>query len=245
MKRIFVLFGILISAVCYADTETINWYVDDTVYATNTCTTGGDINVPTPPTKHGYDFTGWVSYTPIEYLESTGAQYIDTGVVVQPSTKIKTSFEFVQVKGGDPIFGIYQSSNDYRFYFNRYNGSYWRIGLGGYYEINGANNLKHELEFNYNGNVLLDGVYIFYGNSPSSSSVNTLYIFSSNENNQSVKKSIAKIYYFQIYNNDVLIRDFIPVLDSLGTPCLYDKVTDQFFYNSGVDNFNAGPSLLN
>ena len=32
-----------------------------------------------------------------------------------------------------------------------------------------------------------------------------------------------------------------PVLDKNGIPCMYDKVTDQFFYNQGTGQFIAGP----
>ena len=41
----------------------------------------------------------------------------------------------------------------------------------------------------------------------------------------------AKIYNCKIYDNDVLIRDMIPVLDKNGTACMYDKVNKKFYYN--------------
>ena len=59
MKRLLVLFGILISTVCYADTETTNWYVNGELYDTTSCQSGGNINVPTAPSKRGYTFQGW------------------------------------------------------------------------------------------------------------------------------------------------------------------------------------------
>ena len=34
-----------------------------------------------------------------------------------------------------------------------------------------------------------------------------------------------------------------PVLDKNGTPCMYDNVTDQFFYNAGTGQFIAGPVI--
>ena len=43
------------------------------------------------------------------------------------------------------------------------------------------------------------------------------------------------IYYFKIYDNDVLVRDFIPVLDSNKKPALYDKVEGKFYYNQGTE----------
>ena len=43
----------------YSQTETTKWYVDTDLYATTSCESGGDINVPTTPQKRGYTFQGW------------------------------------------------------------------------------------------------------------------------------------------------------------------------------------------
>ena len=47
--------------VSYADTETINWYIDGTNYTSTTCQSGGDVTLPAAPTKTGYTFVGWQS----------------------------------------------------------------------------------------------------------------------------------------------------------------------------------------
>ena len=61
MKRIiFLLTAIFVSTFAYAQTETTNWYIDTEVYQTTTCESGGDITVPTEPTKYGYTFQGWI-----------------------------------------------------------------------------------------------------------------------------------------------------------------------------------------
>lgn len=39
------------------------------------------------------------------------------------------------------------------------------------------------------------------------------------------------IYDCKIYDNDVLVRDIIPVLDKNGVACMYDKVNKKFYYN--------------
>ena len=45
----------------------------------------------------------------------------------------------------------------------------------------------------------------------------------------------GKMYYCKIYDNDVLVRDFIPaVRDSDGKAGLYDLVTNQFYTNVGT-----------
>ena len=40
----------------------------------------------------------------------------------------------------------------------------------------------------------------------------------------------AKIYGIKIYEDNVLVRDFVPALDANGVPCLFDKVTFGYYY---------------
>ena len=62
MKKILILICTLcigVVGIAVAETININWYVDGSVYDTTTCQSGGDINLPTAPSKYGYTFTGW------------------------------------------------------------------------------------------------------------------------------------------------------------------------------------------
>ena len=59
MKRIFGILLLMMTGASYADTETINWYVDGETYTTTTCQSGGDITLQTAPVKRGHTFTGW------------------------------------------------------------------------------------------------------------------------------------------------------------------------------------------
>ena len=52
-----------------------------------------------------------------------------------------------------------------------------------------------------------------------------------------------RCYYFRIYDNDNLIRYFIPALDPNGKPCMWDVVTKQPFYNQGTGEFTYGRTI--
>ena len=56
----------------------------------------------------------------------------------------------------------------------------------------------------------------------------------------------AKLYSCQIYDNGLLVRDFVPCIDPEGTVGLYDLVGGTFYGNSGTGAFTAGyvPKLL-
>lgn len=51
-----------------------------------------------------------------------------------------------------------------------------------------------------------------------------------------IGKANCRIYYVNVYDeNKKLIRNYIPVLDENGSPCLYDTVTKNYFYYNGKE----------
>ena len=55
-----------------------------------------------------------------------------------------------------------------------------------------------------------------------------------------LQKDSIIIYDFKIYDNDTLVRDYIPVIDSTSRPCLFDKVEKKCYYNQGTGEFLYG-----
>jgi len=258
MKRLLLILSLLFCTVAFGATETINWYVGDNLYTTTTCESGGDITLPTAPTKYGYTFQGWrLNYIPIEYLESTGTQYIDTGFV--PNINSGMEIDVYSVRSDKPTFAMASSGNQDYLQFGAsaassvsdrnilvYNGhsenqeKYWYAqniygaGTGRYtITIDGQNfSIKAS-----NGSVYKKSV----SNSPYVITAN-IYLFGRNYGG-TPEPSKTRIYFCKLYDNNTLVRDFIPVLDSAGIPCMYDRVEDKFYYNSGTGNFIAGPVI--
>jgi len=48
----------------------------------------------------------------------------------------------------------------------------------------------------------------------------------------------TRIYYCKFFENGSLVRNFIPVLDRYGVPCMFDTVTKNRFYNAGAGTFD-------
>ena len=231
----------------HAKTETINWYMDGNTYATTQCETGSDIILPQTPYKYGYTFNGWFGYTPIEYLESTGTQYIDTGVVANETTEAEIEFEeadnilFMVSTGGwnSNNFGIVAKSGAGYIVF--------------YMNCDGYTNYTVKSKISGNIKLLLDGIYfnnerlgITSGNIPALtkfSTTHTIPLFARKWNNNISEKFAYKLKYLKIWQDYVLVRDFIPVLDSNGIPCMFDKVEKKFYYNAGTGQFIAGPVI--
>ena len=256
MKRfVLFLFGIFMCTFAIAEQITINWLNEDqTVNQTTTCTVGGDVILPTSPTKRGYTFQGWIAnYTPIEYIESTGIQWIDTGVYWKYDYSLQMNITSINNSGNFAFFGTSNNNGwlqgevsmfwyDTRLDIGVPNSN--TTGTGYRIEDVYYKNTNYILDYNNTGASITNAAsgvrknvsfYNFYSDYISNK---PLYLFS-------VYRSPGafKLHSARIYDNDILVRDMIPVLDYNGVPCMYDKVTDQFFYNAGTGQFIAGPVL--
>ena len=234
----------------HAKTETLNWYIDGNTYATTTCESGDDVLLPAAPTKRGYTFKGWLNYQPIEYLESTGTQYIDTGVLT--NSEIELRFMFVlknySIDGGySSILAARVSAQEDAISQGILGGNFY-YGFGNNSEAN-ITTFELNKKFSVIQNkysILINNVVYSYADAYNTNFTRegALYMFARNVIGSGVQNfSIGRIYYAKIYDNDVLVRDMIPVLDAFGTPCMYDKVENKFYYNQGTGQFIAGPAI--
>ena len=252
-KSVFGFVAVLFCSVAFSQTINIDWKVGRTTYATNTCEYGGTLTVPsTPPTKYGYTFQGWLPYTPIEYLESTGTQYVDTGYL---STDATFYTEVMPLKNriNSGIIGYNYSNGGHRMSF-AFNGSGLLLlgyGDGGNNYRNVGDSLvplnqKTQIKINFAGNTVslrINDSLVSVENNATRSSPISIYVNGVNQQNYATGFK-GRFFSAKIWDSgDVLVRDFIPVLDRSGTPCMYDKVNNQFYYNAGTDDFIAGPVI--
>lgn len=258
---LFTIFACVNIVVAHADTETIQWYSDGQLYDTNTCQSGADIEIPsTTPTKLGYTFVGWEeAYIPIEYIEGVqNTQYIDTGVIPVSSMKMYVKFQYVNTTSSSyNVFGarnqtytgvtcFVSDANDTiqaDWFSNKNdNTNRWTQTIG----VSSNDIFEYNME-NSGCKIIKNGSLVAtHKFSPDNTTSYSLFLNGVNMAgvpNNSMTAS-GRIYAFKIWNsNGTPIRDMIPVLDSNNVPCMYDKVTNQFYYNAGTGNFIAGPVI--
>ena len=198
-------------------------------------------------TEYIYDNNG-NKYNPVEYLESTGTQYIDTGVVAASDLKIKINFEALDYNNNS-IFGCRDNNVSYSILLDFYDNG---IQYGTFVRFStGMVNVKvGNLEINKKYEIFLssDGIYI---NNEKISNINTesfsdsqagitlfSYINTSTRENYFYGK--ARVYSFVINKNNNILRNYIPVIDSTSRPCLFDKVSKECYYNQGTGEFLYG-----
>lgn len=179
----------------------------------------------------------------IDYIESTGIQYIDTGFYPTGNTRYELKIQN-NTKAG-VLFGAYNST--------------WTNGSGFYTNIGTSNNVDF---VHYNSNtatthissseyemVIDKGVTTIddteYANIATKSFTVTrpLYIFAGNMGGALEQPTAYRLCYFKIYDNDVLVRDFKPIRDTEGIYGLYDSVTNGCYYNRGSGSF-IGPGYI-
>lgn len=191
-----------------------------------------------------------MGYQETAYIESTGSQYIDTGLAPNPHYSIEVTFMVSQLTSNwDTIFGT--RNGKYARFTARFK-NYTSGSLGIHYSINSSTSYSeytlsnksafaddfHVLKLSKN-EVYLDGVLkkTFSAPSDSVSFPYNLYLFANNDAGRAGDYAYVRVAYCKIWNDTELVRDFIPVLDENDVACLYDKVSDGYFYNQGSGNF--------
>lgn len=167
----------------------------------------------------------------IEYLEATGTQYLDTGITVNKNDN-KELIMSCQLDND----GTYAGANGYMQYQASITG-----GAKGILKISYKNNIE-TIYFNDVLKLTKDWTSAYSGTNVK------LGIFKLGETNNTWYNSSAwqtgKLYYYKLYDNGTLIRDFIPVKRiSDNEYGLWDKVNKVFYKNAGTGTFTGGPAV--
>lgn len=176
----------------------------------------------------------------VEYIQSTGIQYIDTGFIPDNNTRVIVDIRVTKA-GTYGIFGGRQAYGSKAFAFWVMDDGEWKTDFGnGELRISSANTLSRVI-IDKNKNVCYVGSSSYTNTSASFSSPSSLTLFAVKNGDGQVDDRMGsfKLYSCQIYDNDVLIRDYAPVIDPDGVPCLYEKLSEQYVYNAGSGSFTA------
>lgn len=182
-------------------------------------------------------------YTPVEYIESTGTQYIDTAV--HPSADIQCVFDFqiTDTSVRAAITGGWQSNSGMLFGIN--NGNFqFAFGTSAWAgNTLAADTNRHIVYMNdENGDGKLDNTVLASHSDVVSlnNSSKNIFICAADGYGYPSGFTAIKVYFYKIYENGTLIRDFIPVKNQDNVACLYDLVEGKFYYNKGTGTFIAG-----
>ena len=189
--------------------------------------------------------------TELEYIQSTGTQYIDTGIIANQDTEFEADFTMLgpieQSNQAGYLFGARQTWERDRFQL-----SGWRSFAGGQFGYDDSNDydpgmvsgtrcqisLKNKVFTNAAGTTTTIASTTF-------STPVSLHLFVCKETSGFAEYGKIRLYSIKFYNNHTLVRDFVPAKDGNNVVCLYDKVSGEYFYNQGTGNFTPGPEITN
>ena len=178
-------------------------------------------------------------YRQLEYIRSTGTQYIKTGMLPTANTTVELKFNAKGVSNDTTFFG--QGWGNSNFLFIRQNDVYKFFGTGNTGTTVGElsdNDLTAYVTTN-------DTFVIDYGDhatttqvSRAASTSNAFNIFADNGGSH---KGSWTFYSMKIATNGVLQRDYVPAeRESDGAIGLYDRANNVFYANQGTGAFVAG-----
>ncbi len=183
------------------------------------------------------------AYQQVEYIESSGTQYIDTGYVPQDKTSIDVSFEYnvlptsssyqTLISAGVGTYQLVEVEASNVIYFR-----YFSTGSSSA-TYNPALNTKYNINISSNGELSVDN---HSAQSAYQGVVDTNLFLLRRANN--INYFIGKLYSCQIYDNGSLVRCFVPCYHKSDNVIgLYDAVNDKFYTNAGTGTFTKGGDI--
>lgn len=189
-------------------------------------------------------------YIQLQYIESHGTEYIDTGF--KPNQNTRVVADLMITSGTSDIFG----TRFFEYGDNMY--TFWTSGTGPTFQ---ASLDESVVQFDgvtvYNNRVTVDKNIDRISVNSSTQNFETPGTFTAahsmgifdaiDENGDTIGSgdhAIGRLYSFRIYSssedgNDLLIRNFIPVKNPDGEYGLYDLVDGKFYSNSGTGAFTG------
>lgn len=182
-------------------------------------------------------------YTKLNFIQSSGTQCIDTGF--KPNQNTRVVMEAMQLNTSPAyLFGCRgDNSEDYNNRFGvLYNGSLFRSDYGAnngktFPDTITVNNLY---TIDQNKNVCKINGTTVTNTEATFASIYTMLLFGCKEGDVNTLFSTMILTSCKIYDNDILIRDYIPCKNPSNEVGLYDLVTKEFYGNAGTGAFIGG-----
>ena len=180
-------------------------------------------------------------YTALEYIQSSGAQYIDTGRKLTQDSDITIDFRIVgEINRDAGIFGSRQSAlkNNLTLFQNKnpivFSGDFSEYQK---HRFTAASSLERtKIRMNKAGVWVNDILKKSWSDVADFETPTNGLIFDVGNNNWSGNKAVMRLYSY----TDGDAQRLIPCLDSAGTPCMFDLVSRKSFYNKGNGSFTWG-----
>ena len=199
-------------------------------------------------------------YQKVEYIESTGTQYIDTGVIPNQDTGFDIIYltkDNVSNSGYGAVMGAREKSSYNELQLTTYVESGYQTSTFGtlrWGTITSDNSMSSSYNAGITSNTKMHSVLknkVYTKNDGSVINLNgtfkspvSLTIFVLNNNGAITQHGKVQLYSLKLYDGNTLIRNFVPCYRKKDNVIgLYDVVNDVFYTNSGIGVFIKGNNI--
>lgn len=184
-------------------------------------------------------------YKEVEYIQSSGTQYINTGFIPKYDSRIVLDAEVTNSSIACALFGARSAASgtnpSANVLFSLSGGTIRSDYYGSM--VSSTTTVSGRTIFDKNKNVVSFGSNTITNNRSTASSNQTLFLFAVQTAGSATLLATMKLYACQIYDNGTLVRDFHPCTNESGAVGLYDLVGKQFYSNAGTGAFVAGAEV--
>ncbi len=184
-------------------------------------------------------------YTQLEYLQSTGTQYINTGFTPNQDTRVVCRAKCPVSTTTNFLFGARVSNAASQYAFlgaaaGTFRSDYATVWGSFPSSLNTSDTILIDKNKNVTtingGNAVTATATTFSAGSP-------LALFGVNTAG-TITYGKVTIHRAKIYDNGKLVRDMVPARNSSGTLGMYDLVSGTFYTNAGTGTFTAGADIV-
>lgn len=185
-------------------------------------------------------------YTKLAYIQSSGTQWINTGFKPTGSSKVICDFlAYDQSTSQQGVFGSRPGASGRFTLFTGKSTSALQADYDTAQTLANENNaisgvdLTQRVVIAMSNELIVNGTIIKSVAVASFSSTYDLYLFANNNIGAVQLPAKLKLYASRIYNNNTLVRNFQPCINTSGAVGLYDLVGRQFYGNAGTGAFTG------
>lgn len=183
-------------------------------------------------------------YTKLDYIQSSGTQYINTGFTPKGNSRVVMDFENMLIPADAAalfgartdteknVFGMWFDTTAVQPHYGNVTYNTKPIAVASY-------NVRQIYDLN-KGVATVGGTSVTFNQLTFNSGCNLTLLAINTNGAVDERRASGKLYSAKIYDNGTLVRDFIPCKNASGTIGLWDNVNSVFYANAGTGTFSTG-----
>lgn len=179
-------------------------------------------------------------YTELDYIQSSGSQYINTLFTPNRYTRVFMDIEFLDSNIA-ACFGTRDSEGVNAYALWLLSGTSIRYDYGSTQSVKTISALSGRITIDVDRNQCTFGETVISMTAENFQCSHNLMLFSAiSSGTVDERMAVAKLYACRVYDDGTLIRNFVPCKNPNNLVGLYDILNERFYANSGAGNFIAG-----